>query len=149
MGGNLPSINPLANAIPTSVALAVDFSSVVAQAPVYVTLLTLAITTLLPASFINIAFASNWRHLGGFAGNVAVNFRFVLDTVLLAGGTTDNRVRGQIGCVARVGRTAVTAGPHTMVVEVSKFGGVGNALTIDPVALPDLVHCALALQEQR
>lgn len=37
---------------------------------------------------------------------------------------------------------------NATVVEVSKFGIVGNSIIIDPVSLPDLNHTALFMQEQ-
>jgi hypothetical protein len=135
--------------LPTaSLELAADFSSVAAQAPVYVTLMTLALTTVLPTSFLYFNFTSNWIHRGAFAGNAAVNFRFDLNAGLLTGGTTDNNVRSQIGNVARNRRVAVTAGVQTLIVEVTKFGAVGNTLDIDVVTLPDLFHSALFMEEQ-
>ena len=134
--------------LPTaSFELAADFSMVL-NAPVYAVLITLALPTFLPSSFLYFNFTSTWRHLGAFAGNAAVNFSFVLKTVLLTGGTTDNKVRGQIGCVARNRRVAVTAGVQTLEVEVSKFGAAANSVVIDPVALPDLNHSALFMEEQ-
>ena len=94
-------------------------------------------------------FTSNWRHTGPFLGNVAVNFRFRLNGGLLTGGTTDNRVQGQIGCVARNRRVAVAAGIQTLVVEVAGFGlPLGNLIRIDPVTLPDLNHSALKMAEE-
>ncbi len=136
-------------AAPVSLELAVDFAAVI-TAPTYAVLFTLPITTLLPASYIKFTFTCNWTHSGGFAGNAAFNARFLLNGAPLPGGTTDNKVRSQIGCVARVRRVVVTAAtnPQTVVVEISKFGAVGNTLSILPASLPDLMHASLVLEEQ-
>ena len=126
-----------------------DFSAIVTP-PVYAVLHTLGIVTVAPASFLFILLTSTWRHLGAFAGNAAVNFRFLVNGIPVAGfgGVTDNNVRSQIGNVSRNGRIAVVAGLQTVVVEISKFGAVGNSVNILPVTNPDLDHSALLLQEQ-
>lgn len=128
------------------VALTVDFAAAI-TVPVYVVLLTLQLTTVSASSQLYFMYTGNWRHTGGFAGNAAFNARFRLDGALLPG-TTDNKVRNQLGSVSRQGRVAVTAGLHTLDVEVSKFGAVGNTIIIDPVTNPDLNHATLFMQEQ-
>ena len=145
--GHTPVIGLNEIARPSSFELAVDFTTMV-TAPVFATLTILPITTLRATSFLKFTYTGNWIHTGPFAGNVAFNVRFLLDGVLLQGGATDNKVRSQIGGVARTGRRPVVAGPHSITVEVTKFGGVGNTLAIRPGTLPDLMHAALIIKEQ-
>ncbi len=126
--------------------LTTDFAETI-SAPTYVTVLTISIASVLPTSFVFFSFTSTWRHTGGFAGNAAVNFRFRLNGTLVLGGTTDNKVRGQIGCVARTGRPSISQGTQVLAVEVTKFGAAGNTILISVASLPDLNHCALFMQE--
>lgn len=129
------------------IELAADFNAAI-TAPVYSTLLTLQLTTISASSDLFFAATASWRHTGAFAGNAAFNLRIRVDGVLVVGGATDNKTRAQIGTVARIGRVPVVAGLHTVLVEVSKFGAVGNTIVIDPVTSPDLAHAAIFLQEQ-
>lgn len=133
---------------PVSFELAADFGPVAVVAPTYLVLATLAVTTIRPASFLKFTWTNAWIHQGAFAGNAAFNVRFRLNGGLLVGGATDNKVRNQIGTVARTWRGAVTAGVQTLDVEVTKFGAAGNTLGILPVTLPDLMHAALTMEEQ-
>lgn len=131
----------------TSFELGVDIATL-ATAPTYFVLTTLVLTTVLPASFLWFNYTGTFIQVGPFAGNVAPTVRFRLNTVLLPGGSTVNMVAGRIMPVARQGRVAVTAGAQTMVVEISKFAGAANTLSINPVTRPDLEHAALTMLEQ-
>ncbi len=134
-------------AIPRTSELTIDFATTVTH-PIYATLLTVVITTLRPSSYIAFDFTCACRHTGAFAGNVAPTVRFRLDGSLLPGGATVNMVRNLIMPMARLGRVVVSAGLHTMIVEISKFGGVGNTLAISPVSLTNLDHASLTLREE-
>jgi len=115
--------------------------------PTYATLLSLTLTSVLPSSVLFFVFSCSWRHLGAFAGNIAFNCRFRLNGGLLVGGCTDNKVRTQIGTVARTDYVPITAGDQVLDVEVTKFGPAGNTINVSPGTLPDLQHAALFMQE--
>jgi hypothetical protein len=134
-------------AIPRTSELTVDFTTL-ATFPVYVALLTTTLTTILASSYLAFDFTCALRHVGPFAGNVAPTARFRLDGVLLQGGCTVNMLRSLIMPMARQGRQVVAAGVHTMIVEVSKFGGGANVLAISPVLLANLDHASLTLREE-
>ena len=134
-------------ASPVSIEQLVNFSTPVVS-PIYATLFTLPITTLLPASFVWFCFTASWSHNGPFAGNVAANFRFRLNGGVLVGGCTDNMTRAQIGTVARNGRAPVVAGVQTLVCECTHFAGPLNTLDISVATNPDLWHAALTMEEQ-
>lgn len=129
--------------------LAVNISTT-ATPPVYATMLTLALTTVRPASVLDIRFVAAVRHVGVAGVNVAANFRLLLNGVLLpvTRGTTVNILTFAIMPVVIERRVDVTAGLQTVVVEWAKFAGPFNTLIIDPVTLPDLSGAQLVLQEQ-
>ena len=122
----------------------------VGENPIFTTLFTLPMVTTQAASFVWWCFTATWLHTGPFPGNVAVNFVFRLNGVLLQGGVTDNRDRSRIGPVARNGRRAVTlaTNPQVLEVEVTHFAGPFNTVQITPLALPNLQHAALLMEEQ-
>ncbi len=142
-------INPFPGdfAVPITNELGADFSAVI-TVPTYATLMSLTLTPVQPSSYLWFLFTCSWLHVGGFAGNAAFNVRFRLNGSLLTGGATDNQVRSQIGTLARQRRVVIAGTPQTLDVEISKFGAVGNALQISPVALPDLMHANLTMEEQ-
>lgn len=134
-------------AIPRTTELLVDFSTL-ATVPTYATLLTTVITTLRPSSYLAFDFTACCLHTGPFAGNAAPTARFRLDGTLLPGGTTVNMIRNLLMPLARQGRVVVSAGLHTMIVEISKFAGGANTLEIRPVTLVNLDHASLTLREE-
>lgn len=134
---------------PVSIEQIADFNAAVTS-PAYVTLFTLPITTNLAASQLWYLLTASWNHSGGFAGNLAANFRFRLNGNLLPGGATDNRTRGQIGTVAKQGRVAVTpaTNPQTLDVEVTLVGAAANSFNIVPSFGATLFHADLLIEEQ-
>lgn len=146
-GPFLPFAMGAAVAAAVSTEQASDFSTS-AVAPTYATLFTLTLSTLLPVSFLKYSFTGSWSHNGGFGGNISANFRFRLNGSLLVGGCTDNKTQSQIGTVARTGRSSVTAGAQTLVVEVARLRPTGSAIGILVATDPDLYHAALILEEQ-
>lgn len=133
-----------------SANLSVDFSTTV-QPPAYVTLHTLPITTVLPSSYLFILWTAGVLCGGPSAANNAVTVRVRHNGALLTpgNGQTANMVRSQINPMSYTRRLVVTAGVQTVVVEISRFGPVGNSVSISPLSLPDLMHSHLTLQEQR
>lgn len=117
--------------------------------PVYAVLLSGALTTISAASQLEIRFTAGVRHIGAFLGNVAPNFRFRLNGVLIApgGGITTNETRSQIRPVAYSVRVAVAAGVQAVDVEWAGFALGVNTLIIDVATMPDLSHAQLVLSE--
>jgi hypothetical protein len=126
--------------------LTTDFSTTV-TAPTYTTLFSLALQSTQASSFLAFAFTCTWRHTGNFAGNVEFNCRFRLNGALITGGCSDNKVRLELGTVARIARLPITQGLQTLNVEVTKFGGDGNTVEINPATTPDEYHASLYMQE--
>ncbi len=132
-----------------STELLVDFTTT-ATVPAYVTLLTLPITTVLAASFLNVRFTGTVRQIGLPGVNVAPNFRVLVDAALQVGGTTLNQLPNLIQPVAiEKGKIAVVAGLHTVIIQIAKFGGPFQTLVIDVASLPDLNNATLTVQEVR
>lgn len=132
-----------------STNLAADITTT-ATPPIYTTFLTAPLlTTTAPASRLRIDFHAIWRHTGPFAGNVAVNYRFRLNGVLLppSRGATDNSTRNQFKPIAFNRVLPIAAGPQVVLVEWSGFALGANTLTVSPGTLPDLSGAQLIVQE--
>ena len=117
--------------------------------PVYTPLFSVPITTTLAASRLRIDFFASWNHGGAFAGNVAANFRFLRNAVLLPAtrGTTGNELRGRIVSSTFMRVLPVVAGLHTILVEWAGFALAGNSLNIFAATAPDLFGAQLIVQE--
>lgn len=118
--------------------------------PVYTTMITAPLlTTTLPASRLRIDFFASWNHSGAFAGNVAANFRFRLNGVLLPAtrGTTGNELRSRIVSTTFMRVLPVIAGPQTILVEWAGFALGGNTLNVAAALFPDLFGAQLIVQE--
>lgn len=132
-----------------STNVAADISTT-AIPPVYTTMITAPLlTTTLAASRLRIDFFASWNHTGAFAGNVAANFRFRLNGVLLPAtrGTTGNELRSRIVSTTYMRVLPITVGPQTILVEWAGFGLAGNALNVAAALLPDLFGAQLIVQE--
>lgn len=149
--GVIPSLEVLGGApvLPNANAeLAIDYAST-AIFPAYDPLFSVKITTTQPSSFLWFSFTATWFHNGPDAGNAAVGMRFVLDGVTLTGGTSDNQLANQIGLVARVRRTPVTAGPHVLEVDVTHFGPAANTVRILAASFFQVImHASLFVEEK-
>ena len=121
--------------------------------PLYATLMTLPHRTIEPASRLRVNFSATTMSTGVGGINSAINFRFLLNGVLLSvaggGGTTMNAVTNQIQAVSFGAARAVTAGIQTLVVEWAKFGPGTQTAIINAATLPDLFHASLHLREYR
>lgn len=126
-------------------------ASTTATPPVYATLLTGTLTSILPSSFLSVGFTTSVFHTGVGGVNVAFNFRFRIDGALLAAGTgtTGNELTARIVSLAYSRRVSIIEGLHTVAVEWAKFGPVTQTMSILAASLPDLFHANLTLQEQR
>lgn len=145
-------LSPLAPGVLQTVStnLAVDVVSG-AQPPVYSTLLTAVMTTVLASSYLDIRTYVAMRMLGGGFGRKAPNIRLRLNGVLIPAsrGMTENEVSGAIMTMAMERRLVVSAGIQTVIVEWAYFGPVGATMNCTPVTLPDLEGAQLVIQEQR
>lgn len=130
--------------------LLVDVTSV-SIPPVYSTLFSTLLTSLLSASFLHVQFTAAVLHTGVPGVSVAINFRFRRNGVLIApgGGTTVNLLTAQIQPVAYSLRLPIVAGAQLVNVEWAGFGLGANIMAIRPLTLPDLMHAQLVLQEER
>ena len=149
--GDINLASAPANTVQTEVFPLLVNASTTATPPVYATLLTGTLTSLLTSSFLSIGFTNSVFHTGVGGINVAFSFRFRIDGGLLAasGGTTGNELTGRIVSLAYSRRVPVTRGLHTVAVEWAKFGPLTQTMSIFAAALPDLFHANLTLQEQR
>ena len=133
-----------------SARLLVNFGTT-AQPPVYSTLFTLPITTVLPSSYLAIDFTCGVLMVGASAANLAPTVRFRINGTLVApgGGITVNTLVARIMPLAYSHREVVSAGVQTVIAEVAYFGPAGQTLVINALTLPDLMHAHLRIQEQR
>ena len=89
-------------------------------------------------------------HTGSFGANVAANFRFRRNGVLIppSRGTTQNQITARIMCLSFERRiTGVAAGLQTIDCEWTRFGGGGlTVLAISAAALPDLFGAGMTVE---
>ena len=119
--------------------------------PVYATLLTGTLISVLPASILAMAFTTSVFQTGAPAVNIAFNFRFRVEGVLptASAGTAENEDTGRICSCAYSRNVPITQGLHTVAVEWTHFGGPLQTVGILAASLPDLFHANLTLEEQR
>ena len=101
-------------------------------------------------TFLQVQFSATARHTGA-AATVAINFRFRLNAALISpgGGTTINVLVNQIGNVVYSLRVPIVAGVQAITIDWGGFAlPVGNSLVCDPLALPNLNHAQLTIEEQ-
>ena len=119
--------------------------------PVYSTLMTVAMTTTLAASFLNIQQYNTVLFTGGAASNRVCNVRLRLNGALLPvsrANTQNAQTTSQIMSLGMIRRVPVVAGLQTLIVEWTRFGGaVGNSMHCRPLLLPDLSGAYVQLQE--
>jgi hypothetical protein len=97
-----------------------------------------------------IDFSAAAAHTGGFAGNVAINFRFLINSVLIpiGAGTFNNAVVNTIRPYVYSYRAAIGAGLQTITVEWSGFSLGANLMIISPVTSPNFYYAQLIVREE-
>jgi len=129
--------------------LTVDLA-VASPFPAYATFPLSAALTTRGGTNLVIDFACAAAHTGGFAGNVAINFRFLINGVLIpiGGGTFNNMVVSTIRPIVYSYRAAISAGLKTVTCEWSGFSLGANTMIISPVTSPNFYFAQLIIREE-
>jgi hypothetical protein len=119
-------------------------------APAYATFPLSAALTTRGGTNLLIDFSAAVAHSGAFAGNVAINFRFLINAVLIpiGAGTFNNAVVSTIRPYVYSYRAPVAAGLQTVTCQWSGYGLGANLMIISPVTSPSFYYAQLIIREE-